>query len=223
MIKKRILVLLLTDLKNRQLWEKYEKDFKKYFKLEIIKDDPSNISKYLDKPIDILFLDNPHKFKLQFYRVFKKNEQSFSYIALYDEMDPSRDSETYQIEIVDRIIYSNIDENLYKWSIISTLRRFWDSYSKPSTIIYKHIVADFIERRFWINKKRVELTPKESSILRILLMNKKEYVKKNFIFKEIWGFKEDNTRTVDQTLFKLKRKIGSSCFLITRNKGVMLR
>ena len=217
-------MLLLASEDNIKLWRKYESSFKKYFELKVTKDKPYNIKKYLETPIDILFLDDLDQFELQYYKQFKTNEHSFSYVALYGKMIPHRDIETYQTEIVDRIIYTKIDEQFYKWSIISVLRRFWSSYSKPSTIIYKNIIADFIEQKFWTNKKQIELTPKESSILRLLLINKNEYVKKAAIFKQIWGHTDDDTtRTVDQTLFKLKRKMGKDLFVITRNKGVMLK
>lgn len=220
-MNKKMNILVLVKPKVQKLWMKNHGEFNKYFEMEDVVDEPKNITKYLNKPIDILFIDDPKYWENEFYKTWQEKNKSFQYVVFQKEPDPSNDISILK-NLADRIIYTNISQKLLYWEIMSTLRRYWNAYSKPSTIIYRGIIADFIESKFTVNKEEVSLTPKEIAILRMLISNPKRYLDKKEIFKKVWGYDEDNTRTLDQTLFKLRRKVGKEYFVVTKNKGVKI-
>ena len=118
-------------------------------------------------------------------------------------------------------MYLQPEKNSF-WQTISILRRYWSTYSKPTTIIYKGIIADFIEKKVFLDGKNINLTNKEFSLLRFFLENKSKYFSKQEIFEKVWKIKDvDITRVLDQILFKLKKKIGSQFFSVSRKMGVI--
>lgn len=220
MASNKLRIVTLVKASEHKRWQELEAEWKRFFDLEHFIDTPDNITKYLRKRVDILFLDDTSKFELSYYRTFKDHSHSFAYLAVRDLPEPEADVEAFK-KLVDRIIYTGISDKYTKWTTISSLRRYWDIYSKPSTIIFKGIIADFVDNKFTINGTEVKLTGKEIDLLRYFLKHRDEFIPKRRLFKDVWGYEEmDSTRTVDQMLFKLKTKIGKEYVTIVRNKGV---
>lgn len=215
---RKLTILTLLDGEDKKKFQGLEEEWGKYFDFEQIFDKPENAKKYFDKKIDVLFM-NAEKFQGHFYEEFHKNNNMFLYNAVKDSLS-KKDVAIFQA-LADRVVYTEISDEYLIWTTIASLRRYWETYSKPSTIIYKDIIADFVENKFSLSGQKIELTTKEVDLLRFLLKNRNKFIDKKTIFKEVWGFEEtDATRTVDQMIFKLKRKLGTKYFEIRRNQGV---
>ena len=215
---KKIKILIISpESKQQEIW-KFTNEWDRYFKVNIIFDTPNNIEKYLESKIDILFLwsDSFNKFKLEWYKIFKNNSEAFKYIAVSEK----RKADDYKMRkaLVDRIVYLD-DEKNSRWDFISILRRFWKAHSRSSTIIHRNLILDFMEGNFIVGSEKIELTMKETKLLRLFTKRIGEYIPKAEIFKKVWGYDEDSTRSLDQMVFKLKKKIGSDYFHLSRNLG----
>ena len=183
---------------------------------------PEEIDKILNLPIDILFIeeDNINTFQFNYYHIFKKQNQNFKYIVLKKERSDD-DIDVYK-KLADDIVYFDMGEKHLSWKLISLLRRYWNSNAKSTTIIYKDLIVDFVKNVIINNDLKFEITKKESQVLLYLYENRGMYVKKGDIFYSVWGIKgEDNTRTVDQIIFKLRKKIGNKYFAAKRHHGIM--
>lgn len=215
----KIKIVALIGKKYHKRWEELAKIWEKWFKFELIIDTTNKLDTYLGETVDILFTSNPEKIENKHYEIFKKRNPTFSYVV-FREMPTEKDADLYK-GLVDRVIYTGVSDEYLKWSTIASLRRYKETHSKASVIFYKNIIADFAENKFLINNKKIRLTTKEVDLLRFVLKNKGKYISKNKIFKEVWGYDEiDTTRTVDQMVFKLKKKIGPDYFDIKRQKGI---
>ena len=208
---KKINIVSLVPKMHFEKVKLMAKDWEKYFEINIILDTPKNLSKYVNSAIDILFLwsEDLNFFKLSYYSILQKTNPHFKYVAIKKEVEKT-DFEIYKL-LVDDIVYTDIWK-VAKWKSISILRRYWNTFSKPSTIIYKDIIADFVDNNISVNGQQIELTKKESQLLKLFLRNPGIFLDKNDIFKKIWGFDEDTSRTLDQMIFKLKKKIGKKYF-----------
>ena len=196
--------------------------WKKYFNVEVRIHDPSEITDILKTKIDILLLDASveKSFKLEYYKKFQNKNYRFKYIILKNKRTAS-DVDMYK-RLCDRVVYTD-EKKLASWEIISLLRRYWNTNSKSTTIIFRSLIADFVDNTISVEGKNVNLTMKEISVLRVLLLQKNEYVPKDTIYKKVWKFDDrDTTRVLDQIIFKLKNKIGKDYFKVSRSKGVMI-
>ena len=196
--------------------------WKKYFNVEVRIHDPSEITDILKTKIDILLLDASVEktFKLEYYKKFQNKNYRFKYIILKNKRAAS-DVDMYK-RLCDRVVYTD-EKKLASWEIISLLRRYWNTNSKSTTIIFRSLIADFVDNTISVEGKNVSLTLKEISVLRVLLLKKNEYIPKDVIYKKVWKFDDrDTTRVLDQIIFKLKKKIGKDYFKVSRSKGVMI-
>lgn len=215
----KLKILSLINGNYQKEWKEMSASWSKYFELEHVVDKPKNVIKHLNDGVDILFMQAPKLFENKFYQDFKKSNPTFTYVVIQNKPS-AKDGEIYK-KLADRIVYKDIDDDYLKWATIASLRRYWATHSKTSVVIHKNIIADFAENKFSINNKNIKLTTKEVDLLRFLLKNINKYLTKDKIFKEVWGYdEEDTTRTVDQMIFKLKKKIGADYFEIKRNKGI---
>lgn len=222
MKNKKLTIVSLVNRKDSEKWEKLQKYWEKYFVLEHIVDSPDNIKKYVNKKIDVLFMQQIQKFENRYYQTFKNSNQHFSLVLVKDS-PKSKDADLFKKKLVDRMVYTKISFDYTKWSTIASLRRYWESYSKPTTIIHKDIIADFVDNKITKNGKKISLTNKEVSLFKFLLENRDKHIKKDIIFKEVWGYDEkDTTRSVDQMVFKLKKKIGTDYFSVKRIEGIKI-
>lgn len=200
-------VVSLLPKKNQKLWEDFSLTWSKYFNVEHIIDVPENQDKYIGKGMHLLFLHHSKLLDME-YSSYKENQiknRKFKYILIKDKREES-DFNLFKA-LVDDIVYLDI-EKLAKWKSLALLRRYWNTFSRPTTIIHGNIIADFLDNVVIVNNKEVRLTMKELKLLRYLLENKDKVISRNKIFKDVWGYEEDQSRSVDQMLFKLKKKIG---------------
>ncbi len=219
---KKIIVASLMRKTKSDFINKEIETWKKYFDVDVTTLEPKKIETLIKKKIDVLLLDSKDEnlFKLEYYRSFKSNNYRFKYIIIKDE--PMSSDSKYYKKLADRIVYI-VHPKLASWELISVLRRFWGTNSKPTTIIFRSIIADFVENTISIEGVVKDLTVKEINVLRILLQNKEEFVSRKVIYKAVWKHDDDDkTRVLDQIIFKLKKKLGKNYFEVSRSKGIKI-
>lgn len=80
-----------------------------------------------------------------------------------------------------------------------------------NVLVEKNIVVDMDNRAVRVNKKRVELRPKEFDLLSVLLKQKGKVLSRRYLRESIWGQEfSDNSRTVDMTVRRLREKLGKA-------------
>lgn len=216
---RKLIVLSLVKKSEFEKWRRLEEAWEKYFDIEHIIDTPENIKNYLDHQVDLLFLQDESEFELSFYDEMRHGNSQFAYVYV-TKLPSDNDIKIYK-HLADGIVYTGISPEYTIWSTISRLRRYWHAYSKPTTIIYKNIIADFVDGVVNVNKKRVSLTSKEMELFKYLIHNRNKFISKDEVFKQVWDVQDvDSTRAFDQMFFKLRKKIGEEYFTIVRNKGI---
>ena len=211
-------VVLLPKTKRYEILDKIKVEVRKYFNVELIVEDPKKIKNHINSDVDVLVMHAADigKFQNDYYRQFKDSNKHFKFVVIKME-EESTDFDLYK-KLVDDIIYINNQKNAI-WKTIAVLRRYWSTYSKPTTIIYKNIIADFIDQNVFVNNKEVALTTKELQLFKFFILNKGKFISKQDIFMKVWGYEEDTSRAFDQMIFKLKNKIGKDYFKSSRTKG----
>ncbi|WKX02728.1 winged helix-turn-helix domain-containing protein [Candidatus Mycoplasma mahonii] len=218
-MKKIEIVVIAND---KEFINKAAKEWEKYFQIELIIIEPHEFDSIKKKKIDILFIENNSKdiFKIKYHKMFKDRSHRFNLIAFKKEQ--LEDDKNIFKKLYDRIVYTHIEE-LAILDTIAILRRHWNANFKVTTIIYKSIVADFLENKIFVDGTKVSLTSKETSLLKFLLLNKNNYISKNELFRKVWNVNDyDRTRVLDQIIFKLKNKIGRNYFHISRKEGIKI-
>lgn len=80
--------------------------------------------------------------------------------------------------------------------------------NSTENLTYKELTLDFKKHRIYINDNRLELSPKQYNIVRILLMRLGEVVERDTLLNEVWGdgfFGE--TRTLDIHINGIRQEI----------------
>ena len=213
-----IKIVSLFPVAKRKKWLNTHRIIEKYINFQEEIDTPMNMALYLTQPIDILFIDSGsfNAFKVKHYNLFKINKDNFKLIVVKDK--PDMDDIQIFKGLADDILHIS-NPKIAEWKKLAILRRYWNSSSKPTTIIYKDIIADFIDNNIFINNVEVILTSKERDLFKFLLEKRGSFTSKRKIYKEIWGYDDDVTRTLDQMFFKLKKKIGVEYLHSSRTKG----
>lgn len=147
---------------------------------------------------------SPHTHFIYFSKNFNENlfekiiKKKIDYCICYEQFSPKLLSETI-INILEKVIY----------------------IKKVSKIIIcgNDISVNLIDRKVWKSGKLLYLTNFEYETLKLLLLNKGKYIKREEIFETVWGYDKDNTGLVPQYVFKLKQKIGSSNISNSPKKG----
>ena len=213
-----IKIISLFPIAKRKIWKNTHRLIDKYINFDEEIDTPRNIGAYLNQSIDILFIDSESfgAFNVKYYQLFKNNKKNFKLIVV-KERSNLEDVRFFK-GLADDIVYTS-NKKIAEWKKLAILRRFWNTSSKPTVIIYKDIIADFIDNKIYVNNIQISLTGKERDLFKYLIEKRGTFISKKKIYKEIWGYEEDVTRTLDQMFFKLKKKINSEYFYSSRSKG----
>lgn len=219
---RKLVILSLLNQENSQIFKMLNIVWQKYFNVEQILDEPKNISLYLNRKIDILFIDDANYFQLKFYDRFLSKNKLFKNVVISSK--PSiQDIYDYKMR-TDIKIFTGFGFEYSVWSTIAVLRLYWSFSSNDSTIIYKDIIADFVDNKFFINKKMIELTPMERKVLRYFMTRINKIVTKEEIMQKVWGHTDSFTiLSFNQIFFKLKLKIGKHYFTNKRGKGIIFK
>lgn len=121
----------------------------------------------------------------------------------------------------DDLIYLDQDYENLKWKFFALLRRFWDTSHSKFTLIRNGILVDLIKQKVIINDKEVNITKKEFQLLSILVEEfntTQQIISKQKIYRILYNDTHyDNTRVVDQLVFRLKKKLGRDFIGIEKN------
>ena len=101
----------------------------------------------------------------------------------------------------------SIKELLFR--ITALLRRVKkEDNSKESEIILKPFTLDLDKRKLFKNKKEIELTPTEFSIIKYLMTNTEQSLSRDQILKEVWGNNYlYDFKIVDVNIRRIRNKI----------------
>lgn len=238
--KKQInIIVVLNKNSNLELFQNIFDYISIYLKLNVmyIKNfDTKKIQEVNDKlneKIDFYFVDiikeYEYIFSWNFYSKMHSFNNLFKLIIFKNQIDD--DDIKYYKNGVDDIVYMSdkyySDKEKYiKWKIFSLLRRKWDNYHKDTTLIRNGVIIDLIKRQVVVNNKNIKITNKEFEVLNILIIefNKKNnFSSKNKLYKKIYGVEnKENSRVIDQLIFRLKNKISNGFFEIDKRKGIRI-
>ena len=219
--KMKIYSMLLND--DKMVAKNVELEWAKYFNFNHKIISPKEIDNIKNKKVDILFVSDRYFDKLSnalIKNLIDKNNQ-FNFVVISDK-DNNKDNIVHFLKnYVDHIIYRDFDAEVVKWKSIAILRRYWNTYAKPTTLMYKNIIADFVENKVSVNGLDIDLTTKELKILWYFMNAIGEYIAKDKLFKKVWEVNDsDSTRVLNQMIFKLKNKLGKEYFHTKRLKGI---
>lgn len=238
--KKQInIIVVLNKNSNLELFQNIFDYISIYLKLNVmyIKNfDTKKIQEVndnLNEKIDFYFVDiikeYEYIFSWNFYSKMHSFNNLFKLIIFKNQIDD--DDIKYYKNGVDDIVYMSdkyySDKEKYiKWKIFSLLRRKWDNYHKDTILIRNGVIIDLIKRQVIVNNKNIKITNKEFEVLNILIIefNKKNnFSSKNKLYKKIYGVEnKENSRVIDQLIFRLKNKISNGFFEIDKRKGIRI-
>ncbi|MCL4170868.1 UNVERIFIED_CONTAM: hypothetical protein GTU68_024724 [Idotea baltica] len=91
---------------------------------------------------------------------------------------------------------------------IEALLRRSNNESEPSSLTISNLTLDLLSRRVTRNGKRIDLQPKEFTLLEYLIRNKGRVVSKTMIMERVWNYDFDpGTNVVEARISKLREKI----------------
>jgi DNA-binding response OmpR family regulator len=92
--------------------------------------------------------------------------------------------------------------------IRALLRRTRPSSELPDELRFGDVTVDFRSYEAKRGSEKVELTPKEFQLLRVLAARSGEVVSRQELLEEVWGYQTiPNTRTVDNHVASLRAKV----------------
>lgn len=219
-IKKMKIYSMLTN-HDKKSAKKVQIEWEKYFNIDhqIIPSNDANTLK--NKRVDIIFVSDKYfkNFSNELIKNLKDKNKQFNFVVITN--NNKNDILHFLKNYADHVINRDFDKEIAKWQSIAILRRYWNTYSKPTTLLYKNIIADFVENKVSVDGKGVELTTKELKILWYFMNRIGKFISKDELFKKVWEVNDsDSTRVLNQMIFKLKNKIGKKYFHTLRMKGI---
>lgn len=177
---------------------------------------------------DFYFVDYMKKysdfFSWDFYSSLHNKNKRFTLVMFLEEYR----SDDFQIfkNGADDIIYNNYNFDDIKWKVFSLLRRHWSFIKKDKILIRNGVVIDLYKEKVITNNKEIHLTKKEMELLSILVdefnKNHENFITKRECYKKIYNMKNhDNSRLIDQLIFRIKKKLGKNFFEINK-KGIRI-
>lgn len=181
----------------------------------------------IDSSVDFCFVhfipDYEPLFAWNFYSTIHEINKKFKMIFILNEFSKT-DFNLFK-NGGDDIIYMDNDFQFIKWKFFSLLRRKWDESNTKFTLIRNGVVIDLIKRKVIKNNKEINITKKEFQLLAILVEefnSKRSFTTKQKIYKSIYKDNNiDNSRVVDQLIFRLKNKLGKD-FISIEKKGIRI-
>lgn len=218
-----LLLSIISDIDIKKTWAMATQNWGDFFKIEVDSVGSIENSTIQNKKYDIVFIDHSLLSTLdsKIYTKLSKLNSKFKLIVLKKSFEDG--DHRILKQMVDDIIYFNLGEKFVKWKTIAELRRFWSTHSKGDLIIYGNLIMDFVKAKVWVNGEEMKLTQKENALLRYFYEHKGVWLDRMKIFEDVWEYKTvryDFTRTIDQMVFKLKKKIGIDYFQTKRLGGL---
>lgn len=110
--------------------------------------------------------------------------------------------------------------------VSAILKRVQPSSSarKKDMFTYKSLQVDFTGRNVYIDKERIDMTPKEYMLFFYLVKNKDIALTREQLIKDVWGYDfYGDDRTLDTHIKLLRKSLGEYSRLIVTLRGVGYR
>ena len=125
---------------------------------------------------------------------------------------------TARSEEVDKVVGLEIGADDYVTKPFSTrellarvkahLRRLTEKVTSLAQYEFGNVKLDFAAFRAFKNKKQIELTSTEFSLLQVLIKHRNEVIPREKILNEVWGYEAyPSSRTVDNHILNLRLKL----------------
>lgn len=125
---------------------------------------------------------------------------------------------TARAEEVDKVVGLEIGADDYVTKPFSTrellarvkahLRRITEKVTSLEQYEFGNVKLDFAAFKAFKNKKQVDLTSTEFSLLQVLIKHRNEVVPREKILNEVWGYEAyPSSRTVDNHILNLRQKL----------------
>lgn len=223
MNQKYMQVYIITRDSSNPIWAELEKDWKRFFRVKVYKIPPNDAKTIINLDVDFLFIDND-SFSVTwgYIQAIRFKSKYSRFIKIVQKFNEAKAMEMFKGGIDDIFSFQD-DKKLIKWKTIAILRRRWNTFGSEHIIFHKGLIIDLSSDNVTKNNELIDLSKKEFKLLKYLMNSAvKDFVTKQDIFKNVWGYEdEDITRVVDQTVHKLKKKLGTEYFDVQRNKGIM--
>lgn len=121
-------------------------------------------------------------------------------------------------------INAPIEAKILKFKIYSLAQKYEILNSKyfNNYVKYGDFVIDREANVIYLNNNQIEITKKEYRILRLLMKADGNPVSKQTLQKEIWGFVDDSSKTVETTISALKKKLNNGYIKTIIKQGYFL-
>lgn len=193
----------------------------------------NNFYNHLEKTTDFYFVDfikeYEYIFAWNFYSKMHDLNNDFKLVLFKKNIEP-KDMDYFK-NGADDIIYTNdkyygTNKDFLNWKIFSILRRKWDRSHKTTILIRNGVIIDVVQRSVKINTEEINITKKEFDVLYILFNefnSNNSFISKNKIYKLLYKREnKENSRTIDQLIFRLKNKFPDNFFLFDKRKGIKI-
>ncbi|WP_412032196.1 response regulator transcription factor [Malacoplasma muris] len=120
-----------------------------------------------------------------------------------------------QAPIEPKILMFKIYSLSQKYEILNS--KYFNNYVK-----YGDFVVDREANIIYLNNSQIEITKKEYRILRLLMKADGSPVNKQTLQKEIWGFVDESSKTVETTISALKKKLNNGYIKTIIKQGYFL-
>ncbi len=198
------------------------------YKVLVASDGREGISKLenLDNSVDLIFIAHNLNqigdgYLSQKIQDFVENRPVIILIIREEQLEENIDLE--QMEIDDYIVKPFSFKNLLtKINSYLDVKKHNDILETArGKIIQKGaIVINTKTYEVKINNENIDLTPKEFSLLKYLLINENNILSRNKLLKKIWGYQySGQSRTVDVHIRRLRKKIGKEYIKTVRGIG----
>lgn len=114
-----------------------------------------------------------------------------------------------------KILKAKINAYAQKYEILNN--KYFDNYVK-----YGDFLVDRDANIIFLNNNPIETTKKEYRILRVLMKAGGLPVSKSDLQQEIWGYIDNNSKTVETTISSLKKKLNNGYIKTIIKKGYFL-
>ena len=198
------------------------------YKVLVASDGREGISKLenLDNSVDLIFIAHNLNqigdgYLSQKIQDFVENRPVIILIIREEQLEENIDLE--QMEIDDYIVKPFSFKNLLtKINSYLDVKKHNDILETArGKIIQKGaIVINTKTYEVKINNENIDLTPKEFSLLKYLLINENNILSRDKLLKKIWGYQySGQSRTVDVHIRRLRKKIGKEYIKTVRGIG----
>ncbi len=223
-MKTKAQIWIVNDEENFSRVKTLLNKIKRYYKIEVNFINSKALNSLVDQKVHVIIFEWTRLSKITNAWFNKLRERNLHVHSIYLTKSFS---ETEAIKLsnktVDYIMSVDNSDAYIMAKIRNVLRRKADRYLKDTDLYYKNLRINLINRQFFLNDVKVNLSQTEFELLKLLIVNAGEFVSKAMILSEVWGYKEDQSRLVSQYIFRLRQKINKDYIHSVHSKGFILK